>query len=414
MSRSDPETVAVVGQGYVGLPLSIALINSGFKVIGFDIDRDKISNLLRGISQINDISNYDLKLILDTERYFPTFNPEEIEAASVVIICVPTPLNSDSLPDLDPIRTAVITVAPFVQDNSLFILESTSYPGTLRNIVIPIFNSMKTRNISNIFFAVAPERVNPGDLLWNQKNTTRVIGGINEDSLQKAKQFYSQICDSVFAVSSPEIAEASKLIENTFRLVNISLVNELASLCQKAGLDISEVLDAASSKPYGFMKFNPGIGVGGHCIPIDPAYLNWWAKTFGVNLQLVEKSFIINNDIPQLIIKRISSMLRKDLEESKILIIGISYKSNVADFRESPALKILNGLRMEGAKVAWHDDNIAEWFGEKSVPIDWECDLVVITVEQPGVDYSAILEKQIPVLDCVNALGNTDGVTSLY
>ena len=238
MSKSNPKTVAVVGQGYVGLPLSIALINAGCKVIGFDIDRDKISNLLRGISQINDISNDNLKLILDTERYFPTFNPEEIKTASVVIICVPTPLNLDSLPDLDPIRTAVTTGAPFVQDNSLFILESTSYPGTLRNIVIPIFDSMKTRNISNIFFAVAPERVNPGDLLWNQKNTPRVIGGINEDSLQKAKQFYSQICDSVFAVSSPEIAEASKLIENTFRLVNISLVNELASLCQKAGLNI--------------------------------------------------------------------------------------------------------------------------------------------------------------------------------
>lgn len=414
MLKSDPETVAVVGQGYVGLPLSIALINSGCKVIGFDIDRDKISNLLRGISQINDISNDDLKLILDTKRYFPTFNPEEIEAASVVIICVPTPLNSDSLPDLDPIRTAVTTVVPFVQDNSLFILESTSYPGTLRNLVIPIFDSMKTRNISNIFFAVAPERVNPGDLLWNQKNTPRVIGGINEDSLQKAKQFYSQICDSVFAVSSPEIAEASKLIENTFRLVNISLVNELASLCQKAGLDISEILDAASSKPYGFMKFNPGIGVGGHCIPIDPAYLNWWAKTFNINLQLVENSFKINNNIPQLIIKRISSILRKELEESKILVVGISYKSNVADFRESPALKILNRLRMKGAIVAWHDDNITEWLGEKSVPIDWECDLVVIAVEQPGVDYSAILKKHTPILDCVNALGNTDGVTNLY
>jgi UDP-N-acetyl-D-glucosamine dehydrogenase len=273
---------------------------------------------------------------------------------------------------------------------------------------------MKTRNISNIFFAVAPERVNPGDLLWNQKNTPRVIGGINEDSLQKAKQFYSQICDSVFAVSSPEIAEASKLIENTFRLVNISLVNELASLCQKAGLDISEILDAASSKPYGFMKFNPGIGVGGHCIPIDPAYLNWWAKTFDINLQLVENSIKINNNIPQLIIKRISSILRKELEESKILIVGISYKSNVADFRESPALKILNRLRKKGAIVAWHDDNITEWLGEKSVPIDWECDLVVIAVEQPGVDYSAILKKHTPILDCVNALGNTDGVTNLY
>jgi UDP-N-acetyl-D-glucosamine dehydrogenase len=414
MAKSNPETVAVVGQGYVGLPLAIALINSGCKVIGFDIDRDKISNLLSGISQINDISNDNLKLILDTERYFPTFNPEEIKAASVVIICVPTPLNLDSLPDLDPIRTAVTTVAPFVQDNSLFILESTSYPGTLRNIVIPIFNSKKTSNISNIFFAVAPERVNPGDLLWNQKNTPRVIGGINEDSLQKAKQFYSQICDSVFAVSSPEIAEASKLIENTFRLVNISLVNELASLCQKAGLNISEILDAASSKPYGFMKFNPGIGVGGHCIPIDPAYLNWWAKTFDINLQLVEKSFKINNDIPQLIIEKISSMLRKNLEDSKILIVGISYKSNVADFRESPALKILNRLRMEGAIVAWHDNNIAEWSGEKSVSIDWECDLVVITVEQPGVDYSAILKKQTAILDCVNALGNTGGVTNLY
>lgn len=414
MSKSNPETVAVVGQGYVGLPLSIALINSGCKVIGFDIDRDKISNLLSGISQINDISNNDLKLILDTELYFPTFNPEEIKAASVVIICVPTPLNSDSLPDLEPIKIAVTTVAPFVQDNSLFILESTSYPGTLRNIVIPIFDSMKTRNISNIFFAVAPERVNPGDLLWNQKNTPRVIGGINEDSLQKAKQFYSQICDSVFAVSSPEIAEASKLIENTFRLVNISLVNELASLCQKAGLDISEILDAASSKPYGFMKFNPGIGVGGHCIPIDPAYLNWWAKTFDINLQLVENSFKINNNIPQLIIKRISSILRKELEESKILIVGISYKSNVADFRESPALKILNRLRKKGAIVAWYDDNITEWLGEKSVPIDWECDLVIIAVEQPGVDYSAILKKHTPILDCVNALGNTDGVTNLY
>ena len=327
---------------------------------------------------------------------------------------MPTPLDSNSLPDLEPIKSAVATVAPFVQDNSLFILESTSYPGTLRNIVIPIFNSNQIGHVNNIFFAVAPERVNPGDLLWNQKNTPRVIGGINDDSLQKAKIFYSQICDSIVAVSSPEIAEASKLFENTFRLVNISLVNEFASLCLEAGLSVTEILDAASSKPYGFMKFNPGIGVGGHCIPVDPSYLNWWAKTFGTNLQLVEDSYRINNYIPELIINRISSLLCKELKSSKILIIGISYKSSVSDFRESPALKILNGLRRKGVIVAWHDKNVTEWSGEKSVPIDWECDLVIVAVEQPGLDYSTLLKKKIPILDCINALGDIDGVTPLY
>jgi UDP-N-acetyl-D-glucosamine dehydrogenase len=256
--------------------------------------------------------------------------------------------------------------------------------------------------------------VDPGRTDYNQKNTPRLYAGLTPEATARTREFYSTFCDNLVEVSSPEVAEAAKLFENTFRLVNISLVNEFASLCLEAGLSVNEILDAASSKPYGFMKFTPGIGVGGHCIPVDPSYLNWWARTFGINLQLVEDSYRINNYMPELIINRISSLLCKELESSKILIIGISYKSSVSDFRESPALKIINGLRKKGVIVAWHDKNITEWSGEKSVPIDWECDLVVVAVEQPGLDYSTLLQKKIPILDCINALGDIDGVTPLY
>ena len=267
--------LAIIGQGYVGLPLAMAAVDAGWTVVGIDNAEEKVDLINSGRSPVEDISNSKLEAALTKGFYKATTDFSTVADASVVTICVPTPLDEKREPDLSLLRNATTAVAPYVSSETLIVSESTSYPGTLREIIIPIVDALKPKNSVNIYFASAPERVNPGDPIWNHKNTPRLVGAIDVKSQTRALLFYESICDVVVSVSTPEVAEAAKLLENTFRLVNIALINEFTQLCSTVGIDVNEVIDAASSKPYGYMPFRPGVGVGGHCIPVDPLYLTW-------------------------------------------------------------------------------------------------------------------------------------------
>jgi UDP-N-acetyl-D-glucosamine dehydrogenase len=406
--------VAIIGQGYVGLPLAINLSTAGWLVYGIDNDEDKVSNLKNGFSAISDVSNEQLVNSLNSNLYSPTCDYSKVGEASVVVICVPTPLGGSSKPDLSLLNNAIVSISMYVKDQSLIILESTSYPGTLRDFIIPLFNEHKKQDVRRVYFAVSPERVNPADKFWNQRNTPRVIGAIDDESLNLAQVFYSDICESITTVSSPEIAEISKLFENTFRLVNISLVNEFAKAASNLNLDVYEVLDAAATKPYGFLRFDPGVGAGGHCIPVDPAYLTWWADNNKQNISLVDKSLEINSLIPNFVADRAISLIKNFSQHTRILVIGISYKSGVIDCRESPSIAIIEKLRSKGITVDWHDPFVGSWLDETSSEINGNYELLILTVNQSGLVYSLLLKCGVTILDCTRTLTTSTGVHSLY
>ena len=272
MSAQKSRTLAIVGQGYVGLPLAMAAVDAGWTVVGIDNFEAKVTQINSGSSPIEDISDARLTDAIKKGLYKATSEFSAAAQASVITLCVPTPLDGKREPDLSLLRSAATAVAPFIGNETLVVSESTSFPGTLREIIIPVINSLKPKDSINVYYASAPERVNPGDPKWNQKNTPRLVGAVDEPSLSRALDFYESICDAVVSVSTPDVAEAAKLLENTFRLVNIALINEFTQICSSNGINVHEVIDAASSKPYGFMPFRPGVGVGGHCIPVDPLY----------------------------------------------------------------------------------------------------------------------------------------------
>jgi UDP-N-acetyl-D-glucosamine dehydrogenase len=288
MASVSQKSLAIIGQGYVGLPLAMAAVESGWEVVGLDNSATRVEDLNRGHSPVEDISNETLVNALKSGSYKASSNYEDISNADVVTICVPTPLDGKKEPDLTALRGATISSAPYLKNGALLVSESTSYPGTLRTEVISLVEKNRPTGKTQLFFATAPERVNPGDRVWNQKNTPRLVSGIDKESHEKALEFYSSICDEVVPVETPEIAEAAKLLENTFRLVNIGLINEFTKLCGPAGIDVNKVVTAASTKPYGFMPFRPGVGVGGHCIPVDPLYLTWWAKQNDLSSPIVD------------------------------------------------------------------------------------------------------------------------------
>ena len=290
--------LAIIGQGYVGLPLAMAAVDAGWSVIGVDSLEAKVVQINGGSSPIEDISDAQLQAAISKGVYRATTDFSAVSQASVITICVPTPLDEKREPDLALLRSAATGIAQYVSNETLVVSESTSYPGTLRDIIIPIVNSLKPKDSLTVYFASAPERVNPGDPVWNQKNTPRLVGAIDEESQKRALAFYELICDVAVSVLTPEVAEAAKLLENTFRLVNIALINEFTQLCSASGINVHEVIDAASSKPYGFMPFRPGVGVGGHCIPVDPLYLTWWALQNGSKATFVEAADSINTASP--------------------------------------------------------------------------------------------------------------------
>jgi UDP-N-acetyl-D-glucosamine dehydrogenase len=413
VSVQQPKILAIIGQGYVGLPLAMAAIDASWTVIGVDNFEAKVSQINRGSSPVEDISDAQLQAAILKGVYKATTDFSAVSQASVITICVPTPLDEKREPDLTLLRSAAIGIAPFVSNETLVVSESTSYPGTLRDIIIPVVNSLKPRDSLKVYFASAPERVNPGDPIWNQKNTPRLVGAIDEESQQRALAFYGSICDAAVSVSTPEVAEAAKLLENTFRLVNIALINEFTQLCSASGINVHEVIDAASSKPYGFMPFRPGVGVGGHCIPVDPLYLTWWARQNGVAAAFVESADSINHAMPKYVARRALSMVDVSIKHPKVLILGVAYKSGVGDVRETPVSELRDYLKSQGAEVAWHDPLVPVWEGSNPVDLEWNCDVAILATKQPGMQFDKLLTKGIQILDCTNSIEGQTGVKSI-
>jgi UDP-N-acetyl-D-glucosamine dehydrogenase len=373
----------------------------------------RVDQLNSGSSPVEDISDSRLAKAIAEKKYEASNNPAEVTAASVVTICVPTPLNEAREPDLELLESATKDVAPFLSNGTLLVSESTSYPGTLRDVIIPIVNSSKPRETTTLYFASAPERVNPGDPVWDQKNTPRLVGGIDEESQKRALVFYNSICDSVVATSTPEIAEAAKILENTFRLVNIAMINEFTQLCSAQGINVHEVINAAATKPYGFMPFRPGVGIGGHCIPVDPLYLTWWARKGGQVASLVERSDEISNQMPAYVAERALALAQGSKGSPKVLIMGVAYKPGVGDVRETPASALRAALVARGAEVAWVDPLVPLWEGTKPVTEAWDCDVAIVATNQPGLNVKSLLARGIPVLDCTNNYGGQTGVELL-
>jgi UDP-N-acetyl-D-glucosamine dehydrogenase len=413
VSAQKPQIVAIIGQGYVGLPLAMAAVDAGWTVIGVDNFEAKVAQINGGSSPVEDITDAQLQAAISKGSYKASTDYSAVSQASVITICVPTPLDNKREPDLTLLRSAATGIAPFVSNETLVVSESTSYPGTLRDIIIPIITSIKPKDSLIVYFASAPERVNPGDPVWNQKNTPRLVGAIDKGSQKRALAFYESICDAAVSVSTPEVAEAAKLLENTFRLVNIALVNEFTQLCSASGINVHEVIDAASSKPYGFMPFRPGVGVGGHCIPVDPLYLTWWARQNGEKADFVESADSINHAMPKYVADRALSMVNPKIKHPKVLILGVAYKPGVGDVRETPVSELRDHLKAQGADVAWHDPLVPVWKGSKPVDLDWECDIAILATKQPGMNLGKLIARGIQILDCTNSITGQTGVSSL-
>jgi UDP-N-acetyl-D-glucosamine dehydrogenase len=413
VSTQQPQVLAIIGQGYVGLPLAMAAVDAGWRVIGIDNFEAKVAQINSGSSPVEDISDSQLQVAVNNGTYKATSDFSEVAQASVITICVPTPLDDKREPDIALLRGAAIGIAPFVSNETLVVSESTSYPGTLREVIIPIVNSYKPKDSVTVYFASAPERVDPGNSVWNQKNTPRLVGGIDEASRIKAMAFYASICDAAVSVSTPEVAEAAKLLENTFRLVNIALVNEFTQLCSGNGINVNEVIDAASSKPYGFMPFRPGVGVGGHCIPVDPLYLTWWARQHGSTAEFVESADLVNHAMPKYVAQRALDMVDAKIKNPKVLILGVAYKSGVGDVRETPVSELRDHLKAAGAEVAWHDPLVPVWEGSKPVDLAWQCDVAILATKQPGMDVASLISSGVQILDCTNSVKDLTNVTSL-
>ena len=407
------KTVAIIGQGYVGLPLAMAAVDAGYNVIGVENSQAKFEDIAAAHSPVEDVPDSRIQAALASGNYRITANPADVGQASIITICVPTPLGSDRKPDLAILETAVVSIAPHLTSGTLVINESTSYPGTLRDLIAALIEKHKSSAEISIDLAVAPERVNPGDAIWNHKNTPRLVGGIDEKSTKRAVDFYNAVCGNVVQVSAPEVAETAKLLENTFRLVNIALVNQLAQMCADQGINVHEVIDAAATKPYGFMKFTPSVGVGGHCIPVDPMYLSWWAERNGSKASMIDMADQINVAMPIYVSQRVRDLIPAGSQSKKVLILGVAYKPGVKDVRESPATSLRDDLIAHGCEVGWIDPLVNDWDGLKPVGHDWQCDVAVVATAQPGLPVKEIAGRGIPVLDCTNLFTGLGGVVRL-
>ncbi len=409
-------SIGVVGLGYVGLPLVVAFAEAGEDVIAVDIDQRKVDALRAGESYIEDIPSEQLRAVLP--RIQATTEYEPLTGVEAIIVCVPTPLNDNREPDLGPLEASANAVALVVQAGQIVVLESTTYPGTTRELLVPAIEREGSLKVGeNVNVAFSPERVDPGRTDYTLKNTPKVIGGITEACTDRAAELYGRVCDEIVRVSTPEAAEMTKLLENIFRSVNIALVNELSILAERMGIDIWEVVDAASTKPYGFMRFEPGPGMGGHCLPVDPFYLTWRAREFQMSTEFIELAGKINQQMPYYCVERIEHALNdvaKPIKGSKIAILGVAYKGGIGDIRESPALRIIAVLRKRGAELVYHDPFVPELrdlelqSAELPEALDG-ADAVVLVTAHPGIDHDEIAREASLFVDL---RGITRGVTS--
>ena len=394
--------VAIIGQGYVGLTIAVGAAGAGHEVIGFDVNDELVKQLNMGKSHIEGISDSDLKTLITDNLYRASTKASVLNGCEVVLIAVPTPLTVERNPDLSYVHAAVDLIQNSVKTPSLIINESTSYPGTLRKEI-----AGRITGLTHLY-ASSPERVDPGNSKWGTKNTPRLIGGLTSEAVVKTKEFYSSFCDTVIEVSSPEVAEAAKIFENTFRQVNIALVNEFAQIADALGISGREVLDAAATKPYGFMEFNPGPGVGGHCIPVDPIYLAHVANEVGVPATFVRRANEVNLAMPAYVAKRVVAGAGGSVKGKSVVVVGVSYKANVADTRETPAASIIDLLRQAGATVSWHDPLVGIWRGEESSDLG-VCDVAVVATKHDVVSIADI-KKSSYVFDCTGSIAGAEGI----
>jgi UDP-N-acetyl-D-glucosamine dehydrogenase len=393
--------VVIIGQGYVGLTIAADAAASGHRVAGFDVNPALVSQLNAGVSHIEGISDAALAGVIASGAYKASTDPSVLDGCDVIVIAVPTPLDDDRNPDLSYVHTAADLIEAHVKSPALIVNESTSYPGTLRKEI-----AARIAGVEHLYVS-SPERVDPGNAQWGTKNTPRLIGGMTPAAVAKAKEFYGSFCDSIIEVSSPEVAEAAKIFENTFRQVNIALVNEFAQIADALGISGREVMAAAATKPYGFMQFNPGPGVGGHCIPVDPSYLAHVANQVGVPATFIKRANEVNLAMPTYVVKRVVAGSGGSISGKSVVVVGVSYKSNVADIRETPAAAVIDLLRQQGATVTWHDDLVGQWRGEKSSQL--RGDIAVLVTKHEGVDLKALQECGY-VFDCTGTIAGADGI----
>ena len=388
--------VSIIGQGYVGLPLAIAAVQAGHEVVGIDLDRGLTEKLALGNSSIGDLSDAQIAGALKTGRYSLANDFKSVGISEIVLICVPTPLDNSRKPDLSYLRSALNSIASNLNPHSLIINESTVSPGTTRGLI------KETLDKAGIPFELAysPERIDPANKKWTVTNTPKLVAGLTPAATERAAAFYKTFVDSVTIGSSLEVIETAKLLENSFRLVNISFVNELAQFCAAMGIDVREVVDAAATKPYGFMPFYPGAGVGGHCIPVDPSYLVAKAQEMGVPTRFIDLANDLNQSLPSYF-TGVASGILGGLTGKKILVVGVAYKPEVADVRETPAEALIHELRAKGAKVSWHDELVQDWNGEKSVELTPDFDLAILVNPHSNTN--------LPALGCTQILNTRGG-----
>ena len=399
--------VAIIGQGYVGLTIS-TFAAKHFEVIGFDSNQKVVDALNQGISHIEGVDSSELQRAIKSNKFRATTQESDISNCNVVVIAVPTPLTSGRQPDLKFVDAACRTIGENIKRPVLIINESTSYPGTLRNFIKPAIERYSKNKIEHLY-AISPERVDPGRMDFNQKNTPRLYSGLTPEASQKTYDFYTKFCDHLIEVSSPEVAEAAKLFENTFRQVNIALVNEFAQIAHALGISVYETIEAANTKPYGFMKFSPSAGVGGHCIPVDPTYLAAVAEEHGAPATFIRRANEVNLEMPRYVVNRVKVDNGGSLGGKSVLVVGVAYKPDVADVRETAAELVIEHLRKEGAVVSWHDDVVGTWNKENSSPLKG-ADISIVVTKHSSVDAKRILESAPYVFD---ATGKVNGAKRL-
>ena len=414
--------VGVVGLGYVGLPLAVEKAKAGFKTIGFDVQQSKVDLVNKGVNYIGDVVNEELEEIVNSGMLEATTDFSRISEVDFVAICVPTPLDEHQQPDISYVESSCISVSKYLKKESMVVLESTTYPGTTEELIKPILESGSGLKCGEDFYlGFSPERVDPGNLVYKTKNTPKVVGAIGKDATEVISRMYRSVLGAeIHEVSSPAVAEMEKILENTYRNINIGLVNELAMLCNKMGISLWEVVDAAKTKPYGFQAFYPGPGLGGHCIPLDPYYLDWKAREYGFHTSLIQASGIINDRMPEYCVERAEKVLndhKKAMNGSKVLVLGVAYKNDIDDYRESPALKVIEELEKNKAEVDFYDPMIPEYKYKGEIhkgieKIDAKIikgyDLVVITSAHTAFDYEMIAKNAVAIFDTRNAMKNIE------